>query len=90
MIDQIRDFIIGSLESMDYDVEGVTGDTVLGPIGLDLDSLAIAELAARVEDQYAVRLSNDEAEKFAVMTLDQFGAEVSQRISPVVAAEHVA
>ena len=31
MIDQIRDFIIGSLESMDYDVEGVTGATVLGP-----------------------------------------------------------
>src|SRR5262245_1534488 len=52
---EVRQFIVDTLEQMSYDVAGVDDDTTLGPTGLDLESLAVAELAVRVEDQYGVK-----------------------------------
>src|ERR1700683_3271955 len=46
----IREFVLNALKEMNYDVSDVTGDTDLGPAGLDLESLAVAELAVLVED----------------------------------------
>lgn len=79
MIQDIRQSLIDALAEMNYDVGDVTGETVLGKAGLDLESLAVAELAVRVEDAYGVKFSDEELESFADLTLDQFANEVSRR-----------
>jgi acyl carrier protein len=85
-LDSIRQFIIDSLRAMNYDVAGIGDDTELGPRGADLESLALAELAIRVEDEYALRFGDDEAEKLAVMTVGEFCQTIAARISPAPAA----
>ena len=81
MRDQIRDFVIAALREMNYDVSGVTGETVLGPAGLDLESLALADLAVQVEEQYSVKFELDDMESTALMTIDEFTAEVASRMN---------
>jgi acyl carrier protein len=80
--DSIRDFIIDSLRTMNYDVEGIGNDTELGPRGADLESLALAELAIRVEDRFAVTFNKDEADELAVMTVGEFCEIVAARAAP--------
>jgi acyl carrier protein len=75
----IRTFVIGSLKEMNYDVSDIDDDSVLGPAGLDLESLAVAELAVRVEDEYDVRFSDEEQESAGMWTLGEFVAAVSGR-----------
>lgn len=77
--DSIRQFIIDSLRAMNYDVEGIGNDTELGPRGADLESLALAELAIRVEDKYGVSFGENEAEKLAIMTVGEFCQTVAAR-----------
>lgn len=81
MIDDIRGFVIESLREMHYDVTGIDDDTTLGPAGADLESLALAELAVRVEEQYGVRFTEDESEALAGMTVGEFCATVAGRVS---------
>jgi len=80
--DLIRAFIIDSLRAMNYDVEGVGVDTELGPRGVDLESLALAELAVRVEDQFAVKFDWDEADELAQLTVGEFCELVVARRAP--------
>jgi acyl carrier protein len=79
--EEIREFIINALKQMNYDVSDVTGDTDLGPAGLDLESLAVAELAVRVEDQFGLKFTDEDGEELALMTLAEFTAEVARRIA---------
>lgn len=79
--EEIREFILNALKEMNYDVSEVTGDTDLGPAGLDLESLAIAELAVRVEDHFGLKFTDEDGEELALMTLDEFTAEVGSRIA---------
>jgi acyl carrier protein len=81
MRDQIRAFIIESLRTMNYDVSEATGDTVLGPAGMDLESLGLADLAVQVEDEYGVRFELDDMETTALMSIDEFAAEVESRVA---------
>lgn len=81
MIDIIQRYIFSSLVEMNYDTEGVDADTCLGPRGADLASLALAELALRVEDEFGVRFSEEEAEELAGKTVGEFCAMVAERIS---------
>lgn len=81
MQEKIRAFVVGALADMNYDVSEVTGDTDLGPAGLDLESLALAELAVMVEEEFGVRFELDDMEHTALMTLDEFTAEVAQRLA---------
>ena len=76
---KIRDFVIASLEEMNYDVEGIEDDTTLGPAGVDLESLALADLAVRVEDEFGVTFADDESEQLALMTVGEFTAAVAER-----------
>jgi acyl carrier protein len=78
--DEVRQFVVDALEAMNYDVSEVAGDTDLGPAGLDLESLAVAELAVQVEDKFGVKFTDDDTEQLALMTLDEFSAEVTRRI----------
>ena len=83
--DSIRDFIIDSLRTMNYDVEGIGNDTELGPRGADLESLALAELAVRVEDRFGVKFDDDEVETLTGMTVGEFCRSVAPRIQPASA-----
>jgi len=79
MTDEIHQFVLVSLKEMNYSTDDVDGATVLGPAGVDLESLALAELALRVEDRFGVRFDEDEAEGLAAMTVSEFCAVVAQR-----------
>jgi acyl carrier protein len=80
--DSVREFVVSALKEMNYDTEDLTGDTVLGPAGMDLDSLGIAEIAVRVEDTYGARFFEDEMERVGIMTIDEFVAEIAGRVQP--------
>jgi acyl carrier protein len=80
MSDEIRQFVLDSLTDMNYSIEGVDDDTVLGPAGADLESLALAELAVRVEDRFGLRFDGDEADQLAGMTVGEFCQTVALRI----------
>ncbi len=80
MLDEIRQFVLESLTNMNYSIEGIDDDTVLGPAGADLESIALAELAVRVEDRFAVKFDDDEAEQLAGMTVGEFCHTVLPRI----------
>jgi len=79
MTDDIRQFLLQSLKEMNYSTDGIEDDTVLGPAGADLQSLALAELAVRVEDEYGVRFDDEEAEMLAGMTVGEFATLVAGR-----------
>ena len=79
MIDDIRQFVIHSLTDMNYDVHNLDDDETLGPAGLDLESLVLAELAFRVEDQFGVKFAEDESEEMAGLTVGEFCALVDSR-----------
>jgi acyl carrier protein len=80
MIDEVRQFVLDSLTDMNYSIEGIDDETTLGPAGADLESLALAELAVRVEDKFGVKFNDDEAEQLAGMTVREFCQTVAPRI----------
>ena len=86
MKDEIRQFVIDAMRDMNYDVSTVDDDTTLGPAGLDLESLALAELAIRVEDTYGVKFAEEESEELAGMTVGEFTTAVAERIELARAA----
>jgi acyl carrier protein len=71
-VTSIKQFILTSLEEMNYDVSDIDDDSQLGPAGADVSSLALVELAVRVEDKYGVKFSEDEAEELAGKTVGEF------------------
>jgi acyl carrier protein len=81
MKDDVRAFVIAQLQDMNYDTEGIDDDTTLGPAGVDLESLALADLSVRVEDRFGVRFSDDESEQLALMTVGEFTTEVAGRVA---------
>jgi acyl carrier protein len=80
MTDPIQAFIFASLKEMNYEVDDIDEDTQLGPRGADVGSLGLAELAIRVEDEYGVKIEEDESEEMAKLTVREFCAIVSARI----------
>ena len=85
MIDEIRQFVLDSLTDMNYSIDDVDDDTVLGPAGADLESVALVELAVRVEDHFGVKFEHDEAEMLATLTVGEFCHAVLARIQPASA-----
>jgi len=83
MQEEVRAFVISSLKDMNYDVDGVDDATTLGPAGLDLESLALADLLMRVEDQYHIRFAEDESEELALMNVGEFTTAVTARVAHV-------
>jgi acyl carrier protein len=78
---EIRAFVLETLQEMNYDTEGIDDDSTLGPAGVDLESLALAELAVRVEDKFGVRFAEEESEELALMTVGEFTRTVADRAS---------
>jgi acyl carrier protein len=81
MTDDVRAFTIEALRSMNYDVSDVSDLTELGPAGLDLESLALADLAVQLEDHFHVTFNDDDMEGLALMTLGEFTAAMHERIA---------
>ncbi|MBA0052647.1 acyl carrier protein [Streptomyces sp. AJS327] len=79
MSHEIHQFILDALKNMNYDVSEVTGETHLGPAGLDLESLAVAEIAIQVEDTYGVKFEEDEMETVALLTVSGLVKEIVDR-----------
>ena len=83
MQEEVRAFVVSSLKDMNYDVDGVDDATTLGPAGLDLESLALADLLMRVEDRYHIRFAEDESEELALMNVGEFSSTVAARVTSV-------
>lgn len=83
---EVREFVFETLREMNYDIEGIEDDSTLGPAGVDLESLAMAELAVRVEDKFGVRFADEESEELALMTVGEFTATVAERATNVASA----
>ncbi len=79
MKDEVYEFVVTTLGTMNYDVDNVTLKTTLGPAGLDLESLAIAELGVRVEDKFGVRFADEESDELASLTVGEFCDLVASR-----------
>jgi len=84
MTDEIRQFVLASITDMNYDIDGIDDDTVLGPAGVDLQSIVLAELVVRVEDHFGVSL-DDQNEMLPGATVGEFCQTVMQRIQPAPA-----
>lgn len=85
MIDEIRQFVLDSLRDMNYSIDDIDDDTVLGPAGADVESIALAELEVRVEDQFGVKFDEAESELLTGMTVGEFCRDVELRIQPASA-----
>ncbi|WP_327233351.1 acyl carrier protein [Streptomyces sp. NBC_01317] len=85
MTSEVEKFVIEALANMNYDVSEVTGDTPLGPAGLDLESLSVAEIAIQVEDTYGVKFEEDEMESVALFTVAGLVKEIVNRASAAAA-----
>ena len=85
--DSIRQFIFTSLQEMNYDTDDIDNDSELGPRGADLASLALVELVLRVEEEYGVKFSEEEAEELAAKTVGEFCAIVAERLSAAATVE---
>ncbi|MFL6121024.1 phosphopantetheine-binding protein [Actinophytocola sp.] len=83
---EVRQFVLETLQEMNYDIEGIDDDSTLGPAGVDLESLAMAELAVRVEDRFGVRFAEEESEELALMTVGEFTMTVADRAGHVAGA----
>jgi acyl carrier protein len=81
MTDDIREFTVEALRGMNYDVSDINDDTELGPAGLDLESLALADLAVQLEDHFNVKFNDDDMETLALMTLAEFTKAMRERIN---------
>jgi acyl carrier protein len=81
VIEVIRQFIFSSLAEMNYDTEGIGSDTELGPRGADLESLALVELALRVEDEFGVKFDEEAAEELTTKTVGEFCAIVAEHLA---------
>lgn len=77
--EEVVAFAIESLEEMNFDIEGIDTETMIGPSGVDLDSLGVSELAIRIEDRFGVSFPEDEMEQLAIMSLGEFAEMVAQR-----------
>ncbi|GAA4658172.1 acyl carrier protein [Streptomyces buecherae] len=84
---EVEKFVIEALDNMNYDVTGVTAETPLGPSGLDLESLSVAEIAIQVEDTYGVKFDEDEMESVALLTVGGLVKEIVQRASAATSAK---
>lgn len=79
--DDIKKFALEALTDMNYDTTDFDGETQLGPAGVDLESLALAELGVRVEERFAIRFSDDELDELAALTIDEFCVAVAGRLA---------
>jgi acyl carrier protein len=75
------EFLLKAFKEMNYDVDDVTRETPLGPAGMDLESIAVAEIAIQIEDTFGVRFGEEEAERLALMSIGDLADEIAKRVA---------
>ncbi|HEY0166506.1 MAG TPA: acyl carrier protein [Jatrophihabitans sp.] len=80
MRDEVRRFIVSSLAEMNYDVTALDDATTLGPAGLDLESLALADLLMRAEERYSITFTEAECKELSLMNVGDLTEAVVDRI----------
>jgi acyl carrier protein len=89
MSDDVIAFVFDALREMNFYLDEADADSKFGPAGIDLDSLAVIELASRIEDAYGVSLTEEDMERMATQTVGEFADDVavrSRRAVPVDSA----
>ncbi len=81
----VSQFLIDAIAAMNYPIDDVNADTPLGSAGVDLESLAVAELAVRVEDEYGVKFGDEESETVAGMTVGELAQAIVSRLATTAA-----
>lgn len=89
MPDDVAAFVLHTLTEMNFDTDGGV-DSQLGPRGIDLDSLSVVELAARVSSAYGIKLTGQDMEQMAMATVREFAAEIVRRRASAVPADSTA
>ncbi|GGU65144.1 hypothetical protein GCM10010211_32820 [Streptomyces albospinus] len=72
-----RQFVVDVLTGLNYDIDEVRDETPLGPDGLDLDSLSLAEVLMRAEETFHIHVEEDEVEELAGLTVGAFVAALA-------------
>ncbi len=83
---EVLEFVLETLQEMNYSIEGIDDDSTLGPAGADLESLAMAALAVRVADRFGGQFAAEESEELALMTVGELCRTVADRASAVAGA----
>jgi acyl carrier protein len=76
---EVRAFLVSSLQEMNYDVSALDDATTLGPAGLNLESLALADLLMRAEDRYDIRFDEAECKELALLNVGEFTDALVER-----------
>lgn len=82
--DEIGKFLITVLtEQMNLPIvaDEVHAETMLGPEGLDLESLAFVELTLAVETEYSVSIPDEELEQLGKLNFGELVADIAGRIA---------
>jgi len=80
MTTDVYQVLITGLENMNYPKDELRPEVQLGPEGLDLESLALAELSIEIEESFDVTFEQEELESLATLTLGAFAAEIAARV----------
>ncbi|HTJ66815.1 MAG TPA: phosphopantetheine-binding protein [Actinospica sp.] len=81
----VRDFVIAALADMNFETDDVTDTTPLGEKGVELESLSIADLVMRLEEEFGVTYGDEDYETLPAMTFGAFVDDVVQRIGSAAA-----
>ncbi|MGH3757439.1 phosphopantetheine-binding protein [Actinophytocola sp.] len=84
--EKLRELVVDTLNELHQEATDLTDDTPLGPAGLDLESLVIAELGMRIEESCGAPFSDEDMERVAGQTLGEFVAEMAERARAGAAA----
>ena len=77
-----RDFVVHLLrDKMDVSLDEATlaGDPPLGAGGLELESLSLTELVSYCEERWGVRVSDEDFERIARLTITEFAEYLTSR-----------
>lgn len=80
MEQQISTFLLGVVTNvMNITVDESAGpDTLVGPDGLDLDSLALLELMSAAEDEYGIKVDDEDYERLATSSVGGLATYIAE------------
>lgn len=81
MTTPVHDFLVKTLEAMNFPTDGLTDATPLGENGLELESLSVAELVMQLEEEYGIGFPDEEVEAMPGATFGQLRAGVEARVA---------
>ncbi|MGQ0839509.1 acyl carrier protein [Actinokineospora sp.] len=84
MTDPVRTFItqtVRDVMNLPVDEAGLSDSTLLGPGGLDFESLAFAELAVHAEREFGMQIPDEDFEQIVQFTVGQLAGYLEARLA---------